>query len=109
MLPAVSQPIVASTSSEHMQMGMVLAITPVRMEDHDIAALEWLSFDGAVEIIQALDPTAHERTQHDRRVLVEGGAEHCRHRQNDVPIDSPFMENLTHLTHPVLDVDLGTP
>jgi hypothetical protein len=34
-----------------MQMGMVLAVTPVCMEDHDIAALEWLAFDGAVEII----------------------------------------------------------
>src|SRR5262245_8559071 len=109
MLPAVSQPIVASTSSEHMQMGMVLAITPVRMEDHDIAALEWLAFDDAVESIQALDPTAHERTQHDRRVLVEGGAEHRRHRQDDVPINDPLMADLTHLTDPVIDMDLGTP
>src|SRR5437016_10798459 len=100
MLPAVSQPIVASTGGEHMQMLMLLAITPVRMEDHDIAALEWLAFDGAVEIIQALDPTAHECTQHDRRVLVKGGAAHCRLCQNDVPIDDPFMEDLTHLTHP---------
>ena len=41
---------------------MILAITPVRMEDHDRAALEWLAFDGAVESIQALDATAHERT-----------------------------------------------
>src|SRR5262249_15696830 len=109
MLPAVSQPIVASTGSEHMQMGMVLAITPVRMEDHDIAPLEWLAFDGAVELIQALDPTAHKRTQHDRRVLVEGGAEQRRHRQNDVPIDDPFMEDLTHLAHPGIDMELGTP
>ena len=73
--PSDLQPIVASTGGEHMQMGMILAITPMRMEDHDIAALEWLAFDGAVEIIQALDPTAHERTQHDRRVLVEGGVD----------------------------------
>src|SRR5947199_7889227 len=107
MRPAVSQPIVSPTGGEHMQMGMVLAITPVRMEDHDIATLEWLAFNGAVEIIQALDPTAHERTQHDRRVLVEGGAEQRRHRQNDVPIDDPFMEDLTHLSHPVIDMDLG--
>lgn len=90
-------------------MSMILAITPVRMEDHDIAALEWLAFDGAVEIIQALDSTAHERTQHDRRVLVEGGAEHCGYRQNDGPIDDPFMEDLTHLAHPGIDMDLGTP
>src|ERR1043166_3594591 len=109
MLPAVSQPIVASTRGEHMQMGMVLAITPVRMEDHDIAPLEWLAVDGAIKIIQALDSTAPERTQHDRRVLVEGGAEQRRHRQNDVPIDDPFMEDLTHLTHPSIDMDLGTP
>src|ERR1700745_3340005 len=109
MLPAVSQPIVASTGGEHMQMGMVLAITPVRMEDHDIATLEWFAFDGGVKIIQALNPTAHERTQHDRRVLVEGGAEQRRHREHDVPIDDPFMEDLTHLADPGIDMDLGTP
>jgi len=79
------------------------------MEDHDRAALEWLAFDSAVEIIQALDSTAHERTQHDRCVLIEGGAEHRRHRQHDVPIDDPFLEDLTPLTHPGIDMDLGTP
>src|ERR1044072_7505041 len=109
MLPAGALGIIAPTGGEHMEMGMVLAITPVRMEDHNIAALEWLAFDGAVEIIQALDSTAHERTQHNRRMLVEGGAEHRRHRENDVPIDDPFMEDLTHLTHPGIDMDLGTP
>jgi hypothetical protein len=99
MLPAVSQPIVASTGGEPMQLGMVLAMTPVRMEDHDRATLEWLACDGAVAILQALDPTAHACTQHDRRVLVEGGAEQRRHRQNAVPIDAPCMEDLTHLAY----------
>src|SRR5262249_32315062 len=108
-LPARVLGLIASTGGEHMQMGMALAITPVRMEDHDIAALEWLACDGAIVIIQALDPTAHAGTQHDRRVLVESGAEHGQHRQNNVPIDDPFMENLTHLTHPVIDMDLSTP
>jgi hypothetical protein len=88
---------------------MVLAMTPVRMEDHDIAPLEWLACDGAVESIQALDPTAHERTQHNRRVPVAGGAEHRRHRQDNVPIDDPAMEDLTDLAHPIIDMDRGTP
>src|SRR5262249_29432750 len=77
MLPARALGLVASTRGEHMQMGMVLAMTPVRMEDHDRATLEWLAFAGAVKIIQAWYPTAHEGPQHDRRALGEGGAEHC--------------------------------
>jgi hypothetical protein len=40
MLPARALGIIAATGGEYMQMGMVLAMTPVRMEDHDIAALE---------------------------------------------------------------------
>ena len=31
--------------------------------------------DGTIEILQALPPTAHERAQHARGVLVEGGAD----------------------------------
>ena len=109
MLPARALAIIASTGGEHMQMGMVLPIAPMRVEDRDVAALERLALDGAVEIIQALHPTAHERAQHDRGVLVEGGAEHGRHRQDDVPIDDALMEDLTDLVDPVVDIDFGTP
>ena len=40
--------------------------------------------------------TAHARAQHARRVLVEGGAEHGRDRQNDVPIDHPLVQPVAH-------------
>src|SRR5215471_2928500 len=109
MLPAVSQPIIASTGGEHMQMGMVLAITPVRMEHGAIAPLKRLAPNGTVEVIQTSCPAAHERTQHDCRVLVEGRPEHRRHREDDMPIDHPCMEGLTDLTDPVVDVDFGAP
>src|SRR6266446_6178221 len=92
-----------------MQVGMVLAIAAMRMEHHDVATPERLASDLTVEVIQTWCPAAHERTQHDRRVLVESRAEHGRHRQDDVPIDDPLVEDLAHLTHPVVDMDFGAP
>ena len=79
----------------------------MRVEHRDGAPSERLTFDGAIEIIQALRPAAHERAQYDRRVLVEGGAEHGRHRQDDVPVDDTLVEDLTHLADPVINVDFG--
>src|SRR2546422_7848251 len=78
MFPACSLGIVASTGGEEMQMGMVLAITPMRMEHRNVTTPDRLAPHLTVEIIQALCPAAHERTQHHRRVLVEGGAEQDR-------------------------------
>ena len=90
-------------------MGMVLPITPMRMEHRDGAPLERLAPDGAVEIIQALRPAADKRAQQDRGMLVERRAEHRGDRQDDMPIDNSLMQDLAHLTHPVVDIDLGTP
>ena len=53
-------------------MSMLLPIAAMRVEHRDGAPLERLTLDGAIEIIQALRPTAHQRAQHDRGVLVEG-------------------------------------
>ena len=64
--------------------------------------------DGAIEIIQALRPTAHQRAQQHLGVLVKGRAEHRRERQDDVPIDDALVEDLAHLTDPVVHVDFGT-
>src|SRR5215510_11897761 len=109
MLPAFARAIIPPTGSNHMQMGMVLAIAPMGVEHGNVATSERLAPDVTIEVIQALCPTAHERTQHDCCVLVKGRAEHCRDRQNDVPIDDALMESLAHLTDPVVDVAFGAP
>ena len=88
---------------------MLLPIAPMCVEDRDVAPLESLPLDGAIEIIQALPPTAHEGAQHDRGVLVEGGAEHRRHRQDNMPIDDALMEDFTDLVDPVVCIDFGAP
>ena len=88
---------------------MVRPIAPMRVEDRARPPLERLPLDGAREIIQALPPTAHERAQHDRGVLVEGGAEHGRHRQDNMPIDDTLMEDFTDLVDPVVCLDFGAP
>ncbi len=85
---------------------MLLAITPMRVEHRAVASLERLPPDRAVEIIEALRPTAYKRAQDDRSMLVESGAEHRRDRQDDVPIDDALMEDLTHLAHPVVHIRL---
>ena len=86
---------------------MLRPMAAMRVEHGDITPSQCLAPDGAIKIIQALRPTAHERAQHDRRVLVKGRAEHRRDRQDDMPIDAPRMEGLAHLAHPVVDMDFG--
>src|SRR6266851_9676173 len=107
MLPACSLVIVAPTGGEEMEMGVVLPIAAMRVEDRDVAPPQRLAPDFTIEIIQALPPTAHERAQYDRRVLVEGRAEHRRHHQDDMPIDDALMEDLAHLADPVVHRDFG--
>jgi len=97
MLPALSLVIIPPTGGEQMPRGMVLAIAPMGVEHRDGATPERLAPDVTLEIIQALPPTAHECAQHDRHVLVESRAEHRRDRQDDMPIDHPFVEDLADL------------
>ena len=109
MLPARSLALIAPTGGDQMEMGVVLPIAAMRMEHHHRAPSEGCASDCAREIIQTLHPTAHVRTQHDRRVLVKGRAEQRRDRQDDVPIDHPLVEDLAHLADLGIDVDFGTP
>jgi len=79
------------------------------MEYRNVTAPECLAPDFTIEIIEALRPAAHERAQHDRRMLVKGRAKHRRDRQDDMPIDDALVQYFTHLTDPVNRRDLGTP
>ena len=54
-----------------MQMGVVLPITAMRLDDHDVAAFEGAATDPTEAIIQALDPTAYEGTQQHAGVLIK--------------------------------------
>src|SRR5215467_4373901 len=109
MLPTRSLGIIAATGGQHMQMGMIVPIAAMGVEDRDITTLERLPLDRAVKIVEALRPAAYERTQYDRGVLVKGCAEHRRHRQDDMPIDDSLVQHFAHLTDPVIRIDLGTP
>ena len=88
---------------------MLLPIATMRVEDCEVASPQCFAPDLTIEILQALPAAAHERTEYDRRVLVEGRTEHRRHRQDDVAIDHPRVEHSTHLAHPVVHVDFGAP
>ena len=86
---------------------MVVPIAAMRVEHRDVAPLERLPLDGAIEIVEALRPAAYQRTQHDRGVLVKGCAEHRWHRQDDMPRDDAFVEDPADLAHPVVHGDFG--
>src|SRR4029453_5461255 len=108
MLPAVLLGIIAPTGGDQMQMGMVLAIAPMRVEHRDVPAPKGLAPDLAIEVIQALRPAAHQGAQQDRSVVVEGRAEHGWDCQDDVAINDTLVEHFAHLAHPVIHVDFGT-
>ena len=81
----------------------------LRMEDHPIAPGERLAPDGARAIVQTLAPTTHARTPHDRRVLVEGGAEQRRARQAEGALAHPRVQPWADLPPPGVHVDFGAP
>ncbi|HTD20853.1 MAG TPA: hypothetical protein VK667_15110, partial [Ktedonobacteraceae bacterium] len=97
MLPALSLAIIAPAGGNHMQVGMVVTISSMRVEHRDVTTLERLAPDFAKEIIHALHPASHQCAQQDRGVVVKGGAEHRWYRENDVPRDHPLVEGLAHL------------
>jgi hypothetical protein len=107
MLPARALGIIPPTGGEQMQVRVVLPITPMGMAYRNVAPPECLAPDFTLEIIQALRPAAHGRAQHDRRVLVDGCAEHRWDRQDEMPLDAPRVEGLASLTHPVVDMDFS--
>ena len=88
---------------------MIVAIAPMRVKHRDVSPPERLTLDLAIEVTQTLHPASHQCAQQERGIVVEGCTKHGRHRQDDVPIDHPLMEDLPHLAHPVVDVDFGTP
>ena len=78
-------------------------------EHRDGAPRERLAPDRAVEILQALRPTADKRAQQDRGIVLERRAEHGRDGQEEVAIDDALMAHLTDVADPVVDVDCGAP
>src|SRR5262249_48410679 len=107
MLTTRSLGIIAATGGQHMQMGMIVPIAAMGVEDRDLTTLERLPLDRAVKIVEALRPAAYERTQYDRGVRVKGCAAHRRHRQDDMPINDAFVEPPADLADPVVHGDFG--
>ena len=107
MLPARSLGIIPPARGEQMQVRVLLPIAAMRVEHRDGTPLERLAPDGARDIIEAWRPAAHERVQHHLGVVVKGRPEQRRHRQDNVPIAPPGVEDLTHLADPVVDMDFG--
>jgi len=53
----------SATGSDDVQMGIVLAIAAMRLDDDNVTAFEVLAADTAKAIIYTPAPTPHERTQ----------------------------------------------
>jgi hypothetical protein len=102
MLPTCSWRRIAPTGGQPMQVRGGLTMTPMRVEHHDGAPSECRAPDRAIERIQAVGPTADERAQPHRCMLVAGRAEHRQHRQDDGAIAHPIVAHGAHLTAPVI-------
>ena len=107
MLPTRPLGIIAATGGEHMPMGLRVPMAAMRVAPRALGPLERLPLNGAVEIVEAWRPAASQRTQHHRRVLVQGRADHRRHRQDDRPLDDAFEEDPADLADPVVHGDVG--
>ena len=70
MAPLLGRGILSTTGRNDMQMRVVLAIAPMRLDDHDVPALQAVTTAPAEPIIQTLDATAHEGTQQRTGVLI---------------------------------------
>jgi DNA polymerase family A len=106
--PLLGLLIPSATGGDDVQMGIVLAITAMGLDDHDITTLESAATDPAIDSIQTAHTTAHKRTQHRLCPLIKRFPEYRRHGQDDMTVDDALMEHLTDLADPGVDVDFGT-
>src|SRR6266704_595387 len=107
MHPLLCLLIPSATGGNAMQMRIVLPIAAMGLDNHDVAPLEIVAADPAIEIVQTADATAHKRTQHVVRLLIKRFPEHLGHSQDDMAIDDALVEHPDHLADPVVDVDFG--
>ena len=105
--PLLGLSIPSPTGGDDVQMGIILAIAAMGLDDQNVAALEGAATDPAIDIIQTADATAHEWTQHRLRLLIKRFPEYLRHGQHDMPVDDTLMQHLADLADPVVDVDFG--
>ena len=105
MDPLLRLLIPAATGGDDVQMGVVLPMAAMRLDDDDVAAFEGSATDPAEDIIQAPHPTTHERTQHRLSLLIKCFPEELRHGQDDMAVDDSFMEQLAQLGDPGVHID----
>ena len=79
MHPLLGLLIPSTTGGDDVQMGIVLAIAAMGLDDDDVTAFEVLAADPAEDVIQAPHPTAHARTQHCWRLLIKSVPQYLRH------------------------------
>ena len=89
-----------------MQRGVVLAVAARGRHDHDGATCERLATETAPDIIQTADATAHERTPHVFRRLIQRVSQPRGHGQDDRAREDARMQHRADLAAPVVDVDV---
>jgi hypothetical protein len=77
----------------------------MRLDDHNVAALESFATDRTKEVIQTLHSALHEQTQHVGCVLIKRFPQHLRHGQYNMTIHHTIRQQLTDLTDPMVNVD----
>src|SRR5229473_4194812 len=104
MHPLVCLLIPSTTGRNDMQMRIVLAITSMRLDHDDIAALEGLTAHCTKEIVQAFHPTLHERTEQRFGMLIKWCSQDIRHGElhkavallEEQGLESPCIDDISH-------------
>ena len=91
MHPLVGLRIPSTAGRNAMQRRVLLAITPLGLDHDDIAALEGLAAHRTKEIVQALHPTLHARTEQRFGMLIKWCSQDIRHGEDNMPIDDPVI------------------
>ena len=87
MHPALGLGVPTATGGDEVQVGIVLTITPVGVQDDDVAAFESLPAEVAKEFIHTADPTSHQLAQQGTRVVIEGVPQHVGEGKDGMAID----------------------
>ena len=63
MHPALGRRVPTATGRDEMQVGVELAVSPMRVQDDDVATFEALPAEIAKELVHTADSTSHEFAQ----------------------------------------------
>lgn len=108
MHPALGLWVPPPAGGDEMEVGIVLTVATVCVQNDDVATFEPPAAELAIEIVHTADPAAHEGTQQRFGLLIERVTQHGGDGEHGVAIDDATVKHVADLTDPVVDVNFRT-